>query len=124
MVVVSKSKTKLMIPVTQTKVCVKNSKGKYVVRGNCFQACIASIMELPISEVPDFSLFFEILDKNEEKNEWVNIAQKWFGSKGWDWMSGDDFKQAHESNVFSKDTEGVPYLVVGKSPRGINHCCI
>ncbi len=37
-----------MIPVTQTKVVVKNSKDEMVVRGNCFAAAIASIMELPI----------------------------------------------------------------------------
>ena len=40
-----------MIPVTQTKVVVRNSEDKIIVNGNCWAAAIASILELPLTEV-------------------------------------------------------------------------
>lgn len=40
-----------MIPVMQTKVSTIDGKSK----GNCFEACIASLLEIPIEEVPRFN---------------------------------------------------------------------
>lgn len=47
-----------MTPVTQTKVVVKNSKGNTVVNGNCYAAAIASMLDVPITEVPNIEVFF------------------------------------------------------------------
>ena len=49
-----------MVPVTQTKISVFNSAGEYVVYGNCYAAAIASLLELPISEVPNIEVLYDI----------------------------------------------------------------
>lgn len=47
-----------MTPVIQTKVVVRNSKGEIVVNGNCYAAAIATMLDLPITEVPNIEVFF------------------------------------------------------------------
>lgn len=49
-----------MIPVTQTKIVIKDVNGNRVVHGNCYAACIASILEVPITEVPNVEVFFHL----------------------------------------------------------------
>lgn len=49
-----------MTPVTQTKVVVKNSKGNTVVNGNCYAAAIASMLDVPITEVPNIEVLATI----------------------------------------------------------------
>ena len=51
-----------MIPVTQTKVSVIKSTGETVVYGNCYAAAIASMLELPITEVPNVEVLFYLKD--------------------------------------------------------------
>lgn len=41
-----------MKPVFQSRV-VEKADGEFVAHGNCWEACIASILELPLSAVPD-----------------------------------------------------------------------
>ena len=43
--------------------------------GNCFTACIASILELPIDKVPNFM---------EDKNHWYIAAYQWLYDKGYE----------------------------------------
>lgn len=117
-----------MIPVTQTKVNVKNSKGETVVYGNCFAAVIASIMEVPIDEVPNVEVFFHINDIT-----WIQVMDMWLKSKGWEHSGDDRYKCFHRDIDAEMDIETANnymmlkdnyYFVVGKSPRGINHVCI
>lgn len=122
-----------MIPVTQTKVVVKNSKDELVVRGNCFAACIASIIEKPIEEVPNVETLFHI-----NSSFWIEVMLAYLNSIGWDLCSDDMFKRFHP-DLFGYDFRGtdengkIPqyyeykdkyYLVSGKSARGVNHVCI
>lgn len=55
-----------MIPVTQTKMVVRNQAGEMVVRGNCWAAAIASMLEVPISEVPNAEVFFDATGKHND----------------------------------------------------------
>jgi hypothetical protein len=117
-----------MIPVTQTKVVVKNSKGERVVSGNCYASAIASIMELPLSEVPNVEVFFHMQDEF-----WQTVMLTFINSKGWDLCSDDRFKVFHDDQfgvnesmreVYIDACKDKYYLVTGKSERGVHHICI
>lgn len=117
-----------MIPVTQTKVSVQNSKGETVVYGNCFAASIASLIELPITEVPNFEVFFGL-----ESFSWYAMAHAWLMEKGFCLRDNFQFKVFHDGRYGVEDgvrqqfieyCSGKYYMVTGTSPRGIKHCCI
>lgn len=47
-------------------------------RGNCLSACVASLLDLPISEVPTFT------DRHAEGGvDWVNGLATWLDARGW-----------------------------------------
>jgi hypothetical protein len=117
-----------MVPVTQTKVVVKNSNGEYVVRGNCYAAAIASIMELPIEEVPNVEVFFHM-----SSDYWQEVMLIFINSKGWDLCSDDRFKVFHDGTFgldkgnrsqYLEECKDKYYLVTGKSARGVLHICV
>lgn len=120
-----------MIPVTQTKVSVKNSAGETVVYGNCFAAVVASMLEVPITEVPNVEVFFHINDIT-----WCQVMDTWLKSKGWEHSGDNRYKCYHpdllDLSEYAPDFVDINYemlkdnyyFVVGKSPRGINHVCI
>ena len=58
-----------MIPVYQTAFGGPDSPTP----GDCFRACVASILELPIDEVPHFCA----------AEEWIPPLQAWFRERGW-----------------------------------------
>lgn len=118
-----------MIPVTQTKVVVKNSQDEYVVRGNCFAAVVASILELPITEVPNVEVFFHM----QNSGYWQEVMFTFLQSKGWELCDDRRFSVYHGNKLrFSSETENQYlqecqnkyYLVSGKSARGVHHICI
>ena len=115
-----------MIPVTQTKVVVTNSKGEKVVNGNCFAACIASLLELPITEVPNVEVFFHM-----ETGYWQDVMDTFLESKGYELASGHQFQCFHFPDLDIPDREKLMeelkdqyYLVYGDSPRGVYHSTI
>jgi hypothetical protein len=118
-----------MIPVTQTKVVVKNSKGEEVVRGNCYAACIASLLEVPIDQVPNVEVFFHI----EDSSYWQEVMLTFLNSKGWELSSDHRFRVFHNEEIgveegkreeWIKELTDKYYLVSGKSQRGVYHICI
>ncbi|MGE4399373.1 MAG: hypothetical protein AB7D29_07620 [Campylobacterales bacterium] len=91
-----------MIPVRQTKFGVPH--------GNCFSACVASMLEMDISEVPDFV--------PQYGDQWLEHFREWLVPKGLDYFE-----------TWPKDIiEYLPkghMIATGKSPRGdFNHCVI
>lgn len=115
-----------MIPVTQTKVVIKNSKDEFVQRGNCYAAAIASIIELPISEVPNVEVFFHL-----DNGYWAIVMHTFLESKGWELVNDQqNLKEMfHPINPFPnvKDHSQYynrPYLISGKSSRGVYHTCV
>lgn len=117
-----------MIPVTQTKVVIKDSNGNVVQNGNCFPAVIASILEVPITEVPNVEVFYHIKDPI-----WYHIMCQFLESHGWELNTDLRFKVFHddeygvESNERSKWIEECRdklYFVSGVSDRGVHHITI
>jgi hypothetical protein len=116
-----------MIPVTQTKVVVKNSKGELVVRGNCFAAAIASLMEIPITEVPNVETFFDV-----ENVSWYGVMDAWIRSKGYELKTNNNFAVFHNPSQFGdyardeliKELHDKYYMVSAMSSRGVYHVCI
>lgn len=121
-----------MIPVTQTKVVVRNSKDEMVVRGNCYAACIASILDKTIDEVPNVETLFHVDD-----TFWYIVMRTYLTSIGWEICPDNMFQRFHPNSGFSfdgTDLNGkIPewydyvdrfYLVSGLSPRGVQHMCI
>lgn len=117
-----------MIPVTQTKMVVKNSAGEFVVHGNCYAAAIASILELPITEVPNVETLFHI-----ENSYWAEVTHTWLVSKGYDILTDNRFMVFHPElagrvadnhEELRAELKDRYYLVSGDSPRGVMHICI
>lgn len=121
-----------MTPVTQTKVVVRNSKDEVVVNGNCYAAAIASMLDLPITEVPNVEVLFKM-----DSCYWDDVMNKWLEFKGYRMDYVPNFIVYHIGQV-DEQNWGIPenteelkqslkdeyYFVVGKSSRGVNHICI
>lgn len=72
--------------------------------GNCLQACIASLLDLPLDAVPDFGT---------AAGQWLRFA-RYMNQHGL--QPVDVTPVAHPYNAY--------YLVTGTSPRGVNHACV
>lgn len=83
-----------MIPVEQTKI------SSPTVKGNCFAACIASILEIPIEDA------FEIWDYGEDN--WHDELHSWL------------FKRGLTMCTVSVLDPGVYAIAAGASPRGVS----
>lgn len=125
-----------MIPVTQTKVVVRNSQGEIVQNGNCWAAAIASILELPITEVPNFEVWFKW-----EDGFWWNLTDRFLKLKGYLIENAYQFKVFHctedewnierenhqnlgEYHELKSDLKDQYYLASGPSARGVSHVTI
>lgn len=84
-----------MRPVEQT---LLSSEG---VIGNCFQCCVASVLELPLEEVPHFC----------KDDRWPLNFYEWLDSKGYGWveLKGCDFYSFSENLGY--------HIISGPSPR-------
>lgn len=80
------------------------------VRGNCLQACIASLLELPIEEVPHF-----VQDETDHDNHddwyWLKKVQEFLKPLG---------KRLVPSQPVGNFAETYQ-LIVGQSPRNVGH---
>lgn len=85
-------------------------------QGNCLSACLASLLNLPLTEVPNF---FEACNWDEHKSDlkWAKAVEKFLADFGLGIM---EFSY-HPS--FSVLLQG-KYMVSGPSPRGYNHAVI
>lgn len=90
--------------------------------GDCWRACIASILDLPASEVPNFAL-------ESDWDEMVAAARGWLAERGyslfrsycsakWEWQT--------LLKVFSGDNPGTPIILIGqcRADPSDNHAVI
>ena len=82
--------------------------------GNCFTACIASILHLDINEVPNFCANSAL--------DWWDKAQAWLVERGYFLL---DMKYTLMNSSCCVIPSGVYAIISGKSPRGDwNHAII
>lgn len=84
--------------------------------GNCFAACIASLLEVPLSKVPNFCA-------NPEDSWWRGL-QSWLRDRGlyavdMTWGEGDE-KHIPEA-VWSTEYVGVGALLIATGPASRGH---
>lgn len=115
-----------MIPIKQTKVAIKNSRGETVQSGNCYAAVIASMLEIPITEVPNVEVFFPI-----SKTYWIEVMDEYLRLRGCELVTDTRFKVFHIENFPTPEWAGwfmelqdKYYFVSGDSLRGVKHICI
>jgi len=77
--------------------------------GNCMAACIASLLELPISEVPNFVA----AETDDVGSCWLRLANDWLASRGF------ALAMVREQPEWLAD--GVPFIVSCESPRSTPH---
>ncbi len=101
-----------MIPINQKKL----HDPKKGVNGDCMRACVASVFELPIEEVPEF----EDMSTREYNHEYI----KFFGKKGYGLYSL--YVEAGGKHPEMLKDECEYYFMVGPSPRGFDadHQCV
>lgn len=89
-----------MKPVTQN-IFINDPQGRL---GNCLQACIASICEVELEQVPHFV---------EDYEDWFAEMCNWLHEKGYSFEDAPDINKTDEY-----------VLVFGPSPRGRAHAVI
>ncbi len=95
-----------MIPIDQTNTSTTS--------GNCHQASLASILELPLDEVPDFCNLYDDDNWAKEEKIWLKAKFNMWSLTLW----AKDFK-------FKEDKIPDTYhLISGKSPRDVMHSCV
>jgi hypothetical protein len=76
--------------------------------GNCFTACTASILELPLESIPNVCVL---------GTDWFDAFLFWCGTIG--------FSYVELIGEYRKMTDGQLCVVSGKSPRGdFGHCVV
>jgi hypothetical protein len=95
-----------MTPLKQTLF----SDEKKGVIGNCLQACVASLLDLPLEEIPHFTWYM---------SEWANRLYIFLDGRGYKFNGTRNIK--HDGVSWLKDFKGIDgYIIVGGgSPRGI-----
>lgn len=88
-----------MIPVNQTKFGAPG--------GNCFSACIASILDLPIEKVPYF------MSSDMRGREWVDKLTTWLAPSGLYPLNFVFLRGDPDITI-----QGI-HILHGKSPRGV-----
>lgn len=116
-----------MKPVFQAVRYVDAEHGKC---GDCFPACIASILELPLSDVPNFTQ----LSLDREIARGVPLAEAWKSGTDWWYMLNDwlaprgfmymEFPNAEDWPNDIRSRIGF-HIMIGRSPRGdFDHCVV
>lgn len=96
-------------------------------KGNCFAACVAAVLELPIEKVPNFCVDFG--------EEWFAELEKWLEPFGLAAVSFcfDHGRQVSDPEVLSGFFNGersfyvrkdVPLILSGLNPDGVAHSVV
>jgi hypothetical protein len=102
-----------VIPVEQEHMAVFDEDGDNVQRGDCLRACVASIFELPLADVPHFV----------EADDWLGWYTRWVRARGF--VLGTVRLSVGEENplrLTGHPTEGIYWIATVKSPRSRARC--
>ena len=105
-----------MKTVSQTKFSLFFSDGTRLTYGNCLVACIASILEEPIDEVPNLYTFYGLDDnENTEDPLWFKVVNLWLEKK---------YKKVLVKHSLEEETHEPFVIMRGLSMRLKPHTCI
>lgn len=90
-------------------------------KGNCFQACVASCLGLPLEEVPNFCVDYG-------DSDWWRELEKWCAERGlapltWTFDLGNQTNAVERINSFYCNPI-VPLIVSGENAVGVAHSCV
>ena len=101
-----------MTPVFQT-INHDPDNNKY---GNCMQAVFASMLDLPLDDVPHF------MANNPSVDELWPIVKSWLATQGYALFTICFTSRLDDIQYFMKEhNDGIYYILNGKSPRGFCH---
>lgn len=109
-----------MIPIYQTKYGLG--------RGNCFAACVASLLNMLIEDVPNIETLYEC-SLDSEHEFWVGVMDKWLTNKGYTWRPCPEAVSFHKTSPMTKDAISMvnkPYIAIGyMTPNSTEvHACL
>lgn len=102
-----------MIPVEQQQMAVFDEHGDNVQRGDCMRACVASLFELPLEDVPHF------VEQNDWHGEWV----RWLRARGLGIYDARIRVDDDPTRLTAYPGDGY-WLATVKSPRGRERCAV
>lgn len=111
-----------MIKINQTILHDPENK----ISGNCFTACVASILECNIDSVPYFTEELFQLPVGERASEFEKRILKWFHKKGYSYIEIPvNFEVLPSWTEYMQKRETY-HIIVGESPRfsGGYHACV
>lgn len=97
--------------------------------GTCFRNALASMLDLDIDEVPEFSMGLSIPDRNKRRREQVREAREWLAARGktvW-WFPLRARTVAEALRVVNRTNPGLRWMLHGATAwKGLNHtvCCL
>jgi hypothetical protein len=101
-----------MIPVDQTKFGMP--------AGNCLAACVASILECPLADVPD------LWEAEQAGKNWLRVLNQWLADRYGLWYFTADPRRP-DSGFTAWWSPGGHYVMGGQSPRPectAGHACV
>lgn len=106
-----------MIPIYQTRNAGPDSPG------NCFAACIASILQYDLDEIPDW---FDGLHNGQEVTSYrLTQMREWFQMLGLYYFEFSFRMTLFEvTSAMSKQHPGVHYIVIGQLENGLTHAVV
>ena len=116
-----------MTPTNQTKFSAFTSKGERITYGNCLVACIASVLDVDIHEVPNLYTLYGITRPQPpdavDTPYWAEVLNTWMREK-----HGKELEIMTDIAYASRVTKDPNYprtaIVKGMSHRDKPHCCI
>ena len=116
-----------MTPTNQTKFSAFTSKGERITYGNCLVACIASVLDVDIHEVPNLYTLYGITRPQPpdavDTPYWAEVLNVWMREK-----HGKELEIMTALAYASRVTKDANYprtaIVKGMSHRDKPHCCI
>lgn len=87
--------------------------------GDCYRTCVAVILGVPAKDVPNFC--------EGGDNNGIDEAREWLRPQGMGIWQNIYLPTTSLNEILASSLQlspGVPFIVTGKSARGVNHCVV
>ncbi len=110
-----------MTPVDQSITDHNPTEGRF---GDCFRACIATILDLPIEHVPHTMAYDE--RSVDDPGQWYGWLTAWLAERGLTYMeirTGDTTPARWLADLVAGGLQ-LDHVISGQGPRGHRHCVV